>query len=132
MRNPVDSQTGHVLADRQIHFAEQEWQNRSISSINGGSEDVRESILVGRKLGYLENDILRYVIRNFVIRPHYPGVDEALSRLNQVCDSLNLPQESRIQWHRLRAELESVIFSATEITDEVRTLFPGLRAFQTF
>ncbi len=71
---------GHeVLSDRQEQFAKLPWKHRNWSSLygqkSGSLEDVREAILVGRKLGYPDKDILFYLVRNYIVNRFIPEVD---------------------------------------------------------
>jgi hypothetical protein len=65
--------TGYAI-DREKDLANREWWVQSVSSVPGaeaaGLEDAREAIIVGRKLGYFEHDILRYVVRNYVSKAY--------------------------------------------------------------
>ncbi len=59
-----------TLPGRQKNFANSDWWHQHLShfySPERGTEDVREAIIVGRKLGYPDVDILHYVIRNYLI-----------------------------------------------------------------
>ena len=80
--NPVDWKSLHpedrYLKDRQEDFAQsvciQTWSNFAL-----GVEDAREAIIIGRKLGYQEQDILFYLLRNYL-----PNAFEAIRKGEQI------------------------------------------------
>ena len=65
-------ENGKLELDRQVDFKNFKLQFRSNLS-DVGLEDAREAILVGRKLGYSEKDILFYIVRNYVIGRFNPS-----------------------------------------------------------
>lgn len=60
--------------DRQEDFANSDWVIQSRTNLPElyrlqkwlTLEDAREAIIIGRKLGYLEDDILHYIVCNYI------------------------------------------------------------------
>jgi hypothetical protein len=63
--------TYRTLPERQENFGKSRWWHQHLSHLYKpveGMEDAREAIIVGRKLGFPDVDILYYVVRNYIIR----------------------------------------------------------------
>ena len=54
------------LPDRCESFAKRKWGIQTYSSITR-TEDAREAIILGRLLGYKEQDIAYYLVRNYIV-----------------------------------------------------------------
>lgn len=79
-------------------------------------EDAREAIIVGRKMGYHDRDILFYIIRNYIFCVF------VRDRMDLIYDHIN-------KWHK---DNSHDIIDGTPIPEHVKKLFPPLKPYSTF